>query len=424
VRKQTLNTFVDLNDGSTAERLQVVALTATVDKDVNFHSAVEVSGVLEASTHPGQQVELVADSVRCIRTCDLQHYPIQPRRRVSQDLVRQFPMYKAKTNYVSALIRLRNCMSQAIHGYFQTNDYLQVHTPILTDNDCEGAGEVFLVRPASDKICQAMKKRPSMSDSQAYFDKPVYLTVSGQLHLEAVCNGISRVYTFSPAFRAETGRTRRHLSEFSMVEAEIAFVDDLGEILRVIEELCKDTARAVLERCREDLAVFGNTDHIEEFVNRSFSTMTYKEAEDILTRPGVNLAPVKHGDLGREHELFLCQHTAGPVFVVDWPRRTKPFYMRRTGYDSELVSGVDLLVPGVGEVCGGALREHCAETLAENMAMMGKEGLDWYIDLRNRGAADTGGFGLGFERLVQYLLGIENIKDTLPFHRTPHSCKL
>jgi len=430
-RKQKLNTFLDLNDGTTSEKLQVVAPSNIIPNDLSFHSAAVVEGELKKSSHPAQEFELIATSVKCQQTCQVEKYPIQPRKHFTQDFLRKFPSFKAKTNSVASLLRIRNCMSQAVHGYFQSNDFIQIQTPLLTANDCEGAGEVFVVRPASDETCNVMKKLPEMDNTEAYFDRKVFLTVSGQLHLEAVCNGIARVYNFSPAFRAETGRTRRHLTEFSMIEAEIAFVDDIDSILDIIEGLVKQTAGALLDQCSEDLKLYAKAtkssesiSHIENFIKDPFTTLSFSEVEKILSKSQLDMAPVLKGDLSRDHELYLCSHTGGPVFVIDWPQQGKPFYMRGSG--SGLVSGVDLLVPGVGELCGGGLREHCPLALQQNMARCGvdEEALQWYLDMRRHGAAKTGGFGLGFERLVQYLLGIDNIKNTIPFHRAPHSCIL
>lgn len=333
------------------------------------------------------------------------------------------------------MLRMRNRMTQAIHQYFQHNGYLQIHTPILTSNDCEGGGEVFKISTKESKhtnhaTSEKAVKRNKESDaavvkSDEYFDKQVYLTVSGQLHLEAVCNGIAKVYTFNPAFRAEKGRTRRHLSEFWMVEAELAFIQDLDDILNVMEDLIKHTARILISH-QQDLEVFAKAakienriKYIEEMLLKPFHRITFTEAKDICGQNSELAAVVD--DFSRDHELYICQRLGGPVFVYNWPKESKPFYMRECKEDNDFVSSVDLLVPGVGELCGGGLREFDPQSLD---ARIGTVDLNWYADMRRKGSAPTAGFGLGFERLIQWLVGAENIKDTIPFYRASHECQM
>ena len=417
-RKQKLNTFLDVSDGTSIHHVQVIADTDIVPDKVSFHSCVEVKGNLVKSLHPGQAVELQAEEVRLVGECQA-GYPFQPRRFVKPEFVRNQPGCKAKTNSVASLMRIRNTASQAVHQYFQSQEFLQIHTPVLTSNDCEGGGEVFSVAP-----------REAGQGEEQYWDSPVHLTVSGQLHLEALCNGISRVYTFNPAFRAERGRTRRHLAEFWMIEAEMAFVDDIEVIIKSMESLIKFTASKVLESCGGDVELYAkatkgvsNIENIVKLVESEVVTMTYTDAVNLLSAQP-SLGPLQGGDLGREHEQWLCQHTGGgPVAVINWPQHIKPFYMREVPGQPGLVSGVDLLVQGVGELCGGSLREPCPDILQQRLGGLG-HGLEWYLDLRRQGAANTGGFGLGFERMIQLLAGVENIKDTIPFHRAPHSCRL
>jgi len=417
-RKQKQNTFIDLGDGLSGNHLQIVANTDLIPNNLNFHSCVTIDGTLVPSSHPKQEVELQADKVTLINNCN-ENYPFQPRSFAHSKFVRKHPGCKAKTNSVSSLLRIRNVASQAVHQFFQSEEFLQIHTPILTSNDCEGGGEVFKVTPPP----------PQNQDEGPYWDKPVHLTVSGQLHLEAICNGVSKVYTFNPAFRAERGRTRRHLSEFWMIEAEMAFVDDLQVLINTMESLLKHIATKLLEKSVSDLELYAratkgksNVNKIEEFIKSKVVVLNYSEAVELISREKT-LGPLVGGDLGRDHEQWLCGHAGGhPVAVVNWPRDIKPFYMRAVTDDSSFVSGVDLLVPFVGELCGGSLREHCYETLVANIGTISD--LEWYLEMRQQGAAQTGGFGLGFERLLQYLIGVENIKDTLPFHRSPHNCSL
>jgi len=440
-RKQKEFTFLDVVDGSTSQHLQVVAPTSIVPIGTKFHSALRVAGELIESSHPGQALELVAQEVDVVNSCE-DPYPIQPRKQLSQNLVRQYPSYKHKTNGTTAMLRMRNRMTQAIHQYFQDNGYLQIHTPILTSNDCEGGGEVFKISSKSQNSAKSCEVKVTEKDNTSdkviknseiqserrdgeYFDKPVYLTVSGQLHLEAACNGIAKVYTFNPAFRAEKGRTRRHLSEFWMVEAELAFIQELDDILIVMEDLIKHTARALLTHS-QDLQVFAKsakienrTEYIEEMLSKPFNRITFADAKNICEQNS-ELEEV-FGDFSREHELFICQTLGGPVFVYNWPKESKPFYMRECTEDRNLVSSVDLLVPGVGELCGGGLREFNLASLQERIS--GGD-LAWYADLRGKGSAPTAGFGLGFERLIQWLVGAENIKDTIPFYRASHECQM
>jgi len=412
-RKQKLNTFLDLSDGSNTRNLQVVADTSIVPKNLNFHSCVTVKGTLVKSNHKGQEVELIAENVEVINKC-ADSYPFQPRRFVKAEFVRQQPTCKAKTNSVGSLMRIRNTASQAVHQYFQDHDFVQIHTPVLTSNDCEGGGEVFTVTGGG-------------GEDGPYWDIPVHLTVSGQLHLEAMCNGLGKVYNFNPAFRAERGRTRRHLAEFWMVEAEIAFIENIEAVIHIMEDLIRHVVTRILDTRSEDLEVYAkatktdsNIARLEKLLKMDVKILPYKEAVMIISDPATKLGPLVGGDLGREHEQWLCRHVGGPVAVINWPKAIKPFYMREVLGQEDLVSAVDLLVDGVGELCGGSLREFNYDKLLSRTNK--DKSLDWYCDLRELGSAPSGGFGLGFERLVQFLAGVDNIKDTIPFHRAPHSC--
>ena len=414
-RKQKKNTFLDLSDGSCCNHLQIIANSDIIPKNLNFHSCVNVTGTLVKSEHKGQEVELIADTVTVLNSCD-DIYPFQPRRFVKSEFVRQKSTCKAKTNSVASLMRIRNTASSAVHEFFQNNDFIQIHTPVLTSNDCEGGGEVFTV------------KGPDV-DAGPYWESPVHLTVSGQLHLEAMCNGLSKVYNFNPAFRAEMGRTRRHLAEFWMIEAEIAFINDLESLIKVMEDLLKHIAVKVLDVRSSDLEAYAkatktsvNTEVVSKFINSNIKILPYSEISELMTASANHLEPLLNGDLGREHERWVCNYFGGPVAVINWPRSIKPFYMRSVDDSENLVSAVDLLVIGVGELVGGSLREVSYEKLLARTQNV--EGLEWYSEMRKLGSAPTGGFGLGFERMIQFLVGVENIKDTIPFHRSPHSCIL
>ena len=364
----------------------------------------------------------------------LQHYPFSPRKSYSEDFTRAYPMFRAKTGEFASVMRVRSALSFAIHSYFQRQGFVHIHTPALTSNDCEGAGEVFTV----------IKKGES-----DYFDgQDVYLSVSGQLHLEAMTNGLARTYTFGPAFRAERSRTRRHLCEFQMVEAEVAFQDKISDVTDLTQDLIKSTVTSLLEGSAvEDLENYRRLSRNNKLSrsakdsqkdsllsriadqSRDFITMTFDEAVAALEKSGVAVdATTRSGKLSKEQETFLVERYCDnvPVFVVDWPQASKPFYCR-LDTDTGRAQAVDLLFPTVGELVGGSLREHRFDVLeAACKRQLGEQdkGMDWYLAMRKAGSSPTGGFGMGFERLVQFVMGCWNIRDTIPFSRTPHSCKL
>lgn len=463
-RKQKNVTFLDIGDGSCSNRLQVIATAAVEDgagadspPRLGYHSCVEVEGTVAESTHKAnQQVELIADRIEVVAEChdrlpSGKSYPFRPRQKYQPEYVRQFPMFRAKLNDFAALLRLRNGLSQSIHRHFQDEGFVQIQTPLLTDNDCEGAGEIFVVRPRDNFI--KSKEDGTFDTGQAamvgsaeeteYFNKPVFLTVSGQLHLEAVCNGLGKVYNFSPVFRAERGRTRRHLSEFTMVEAEEAFVTTTEVLAARIERLLKEAIRNTLDTNFQDLEAYtqlkskrSKLDELSGLLNSNFAVLGYDEAFEVVMANSASFQekPV-YGELGKEQELYLAENYCGgkPVFVVDWPASSKPFYAATEG--DGIAKALDLIFPSVGEVAGGSVREHRAHALEERLNSMRctndsgdndnqPPALQWYSDLRRAGSAPTAGFGLGFERLVQFMLGVNNIRDTLPFPRSPHQCLL
>jgi len=444
-RKQKDITFLHVSDGSSHNNIQVILPSSKVTANLKHHSAVRVTGDLIESSHAGQNVEIAAQTVEVINSCK-EPYPIQPRKHFAQNFVRKLPSIKSKTNSTASLLRLRSEMTQMVNQYFILNGYVHIHTPVLTSNDCEGGGEVFQISTKENPpVNQSINTtNQSINDtnqsihntnnspisgeekSPHYFDKPVFLTVSGQLHLEAVCNGIHKVYTFNPAFRAEKGRTRRHLSEFWMIEAEIAFVQDLSELLDIIEDLTKHVARNIINNCKDDMITYSksakvndNREYIANMVDNKFSRISFYEAKNIISEHSD--LPEVDDDLSRDQELFLCEYLKGPVFVINWPKSSKPFYMRECKENPKLVSCADLLVPGVGELAGASLREFDAKKLRKRCK---SEDLEWYIDMRSKGSAPTAGFGMGFERLIQWLLNVDNIKDTIPFYRSSHECQL
>ncbi|KAJ7320010.1 hypothetical protein JRQ81_019521, partial [Phrynocephalus forsythii] len=357
----------------------------------------------------------------------LQALPVKYKTRQTLEYLRQFPHLRCKSNSLSALLRIRSEATAAIHSFFRDNGYAHIHTPIITSNDCEGAGEVFEVMPAD--------KQNDPDENPHFFSVPSFLTVSGQLHLEAMAGAFTKVFSFGPTFRAEHSYTRKHLAEFYMVEAEISFIERLQDIMQVMEDLFKKVTDSVLSRCPQDVELFhkyvapGQKAKLEKMLNKSFITMSYAEAIEVLkqARKDFVYKPEWGQDIQSEHEKYLIEHCGEiPVFIYNYPYALKPFYMR----DNEdgvhrTVAAVDLLVPGIGELCGGSLREDRLDFLQTRLQRLGlEETYQWYLELRQFGSTPHGGFGMGFERYLQCILGVENIKDVIPFPRSFRSCLL
>lgn len=398
-RPQKNNIFFHVNDGSSLQSLQIVAEAKLNDPSLTFGSAVEVTGVLKKSPHQKQPVELEAEHIRVVGECNPVDFPFKIKERHSLEYIRQLPHLRCRTNAFSSLLRIRSEAAAAIHSYFKDNGFLHIHTPTITSNDCEGAGELFKVEPSG----------PDYKDNEEFFSVPAFLTVSGQLHLEVMSGAFSRVYTFGPTFRAENSQSRRHLAEFFMVEAEISFTESLEELTKVIEGMFRSATEHVLAHCVEDVDLFhrrvtpGHRDTVEAMLNKSFPLITYTEAIDILHHSSENFTfPTDWGcDLMTEHEKYLVKHCGNvPVFVTDYPYELKPFYARdNQDHPKHTAAAVDLLVPGVGELCGGSLREERFDLLMARLKRVGLEDTyNWYLDLRRFGSVPHGGFGLGFER--------------------------
>ncbi|XP_074839443.1 asparaginyl-tRNA synthetase isoform X4 [Carettochelys insculpta] len=403
VRSQKEILFLHINDGSSLESLQVVADPSLENRDLTFGSAVEVQGKLVKSPHRMQNVELKAENIRVVGPCDTLMYPFKPRERYPLEYSRQFPHLRCRTNMLSSLLRVRSEATAAIHSFFKDNGYVHVHTPIITSNDCEGAGELFHVR--------TLNKAQQPRENSLFFNVPAFLTVSGQLHLEVMAGAFTQVFTFGPTFRAENSQSRRHLAEFYMIEAEIFFTESLQDIIQVMEDLFKTATSTVLSKCPQDVELF------HKYVSPAQKVRA--DAEEQIQNWG--------NDLQTEHEKYLVKHCGEvPVFVINYPYDLKPFYM----WDNEdgpqhTVAAVDLLIPGVGELCGGSLREERLDFLQSRLEGLGlSDAYQWYLDLRRFGSAPHGGFGMGFERYLQCILGVDNIKDVIPFPRFPHSCLL
>ena len=418
--------FIAVNDGSCFADLQVVADQALANyeaiTELGAGCAVEVVGTVAESPGRGQDRELQATEVHVVGVVeDPETYPIAKKRH-SFEYLRTVAHLRPRTNTFGAIARVRNAIAQAVHRYFDEQGFFWVNTPIITASDCEGAGALFRVTTLPPG-----EEGRALSEQQDFFGQNTYLTVSGQLNVEPYCLSLNKVYTFGPTFRAENSNTSRHLAEFWMIEPEIAFAD-LNDLAALAEDFLKSVCRDVLERCSDDMAFFRDRidktviERLDNVVNSTFAHMDYTEAVDVLKRSGEAFEfPVAWGqDLQSEHERYLTErHVGGPVVVVNYPKEIKAFYMRLNN-DGRTVAAMDVLVPGVGEIIGGSQREERLDQLEQRMAEAVQEELWWYRDLRRYGSAPHAGFGLGLERLVMYMTGMENIRDAIPFPRVPN----
>ena len=426
--------FLQLHDGSCFDALQIVAPAALTNYETDvLHltagCALIVSGTLAESQGRGQAVELQAGSVEVVGWVDdPDSYPISPKRH-SFEYLREVAHLRPRTNTIGAVARVRHCLAMAMHRYFHEHGFFWVHTPIVTASDAEGAGEMFRVSTL-DLANLPRTPEGSIDFSGDFFGRPTFLTVSGQLNVETYCLALTNVYTFGPTFRAENSNTSRHLSEFWMVEPEIAFAD-LSADADLAEDLLKYAFRAVLEERADDMAFFAEridpdaVSRLEAFVRSDFERMSYTEAIDALNRSGREFEfPVEWGlALQAEHERYLCEeHVRRPVVVTDYPKTIKAFYMRLND-DGRTVAAMDVLAPGMGEIVGGSQREERLEVLDARIAEMGLDPAPywWYRDLRRYGTVPHAGFGLGFDRALAYATGMANIRDVIPFPRTPGS---
>ncbi len=423
-------TFIELNDGSRFKSMQLVVeggiVAEEILKQVTTGCSLAASGVLVESPAKGQAVELKVTAINVYGTADPATYPLQKKGH-SLEFLREISHLRVRSNTFGAAFRVRNALTHAIHSFFQERDFIYVQTPIITTSDCEGAGQMFNVTSL------ALKSVPRTPDGaidwqQDFFSRPAYLTVSGQLEAEIFALAFSKVYTFGPTFRAENSNTPRHLAEFWMIEPEMAFYDLEGN-MALAEEFLKYTIRHVLEHCREDLdffneriekTVLGTLEHV---VESQFGHMTYTEAIEELKKAGRTWEfPVEWGnDLQTEHERFLTEVVfKKPVIVTDYPKDIKAFYMR-VNDDNKTVRAMDVLVPRVGEIIGGSQREERYDILLERLRLSGldEKAYWWYFDLRRFGSVPHAGFGLGLERMMMYLTGLKNIRDVIPFPRTP-----
>jgi asparaginyl-tRNA synthetase len=428
--------FVNVSDGSSFHPLQVVAPNTLPNyagevQRLTAGCAVEATGHIVPSPAKGQPFEMQAAEVRAVGWVDdPDSYPIQPKAH-SLEFLREVAHLRPRTNVIGAATRVRHTLAQAIHRFFDERGFFWVNTPIITSSDAEGAGALFRVSTL-DLANLPRTPEGKVDFSQDFFGREAFLTVSGQLNVEAYCLALSRVYTFGPTFRAENSNTSRHLAEFWMVEPEIAFAD-LQDNADLAEALLKSTFRSLLDERSEDLAFFderiekGLVAKLQGIVDSEFARMDYGEAIGILERAKEKFEfPVKWGvDLQSEHERFLTEkHAKKPVIVVNYPKAIKAFYMRQND-DARTVAAMDVLAPGIGEIIGGSQREERLERLDARMDELGisAEHYGWYRDLRRYGTVPHAGFGLGFERTLAYVTGLSNVRDAIPFPRTPGNAR-
>jgi asparaginyl-tRNA synthetase len=422
--------FIEVNDGSCMSNLQVIAeehLSNYSDEVLKLQTgcALRVTGTVVASPAKGQRVELRAEAVDVLGWSDPESYPLQKKRH-SFEFLRTIAHLRPRTNTFGAVARVRNAVSFAIHTFFQERGFIYVHTPIITGSDCEGAGAMFKVTSLDLERIPTVEGRVDFSKD--FFGSQANLTVSGQLEAEVYALALGDVYTFGPTFRAENSNTPRHLAEFWMVEPEMAFCDLDGNV-ELATDFLKFVFSYVLDHCQEDMDFFKRfidpscIETLEKLISQDFERLTYTEAVEILSNAKASFEfPVDWGsDIQAEHERYLCEKVfQGPVVLTDYPKTIKPFYMK-VNQDGKTVGAMDVLVPKIGEIIGGSQREDDYNTLLDRMKELGIN-LDaywWYIDLRRFGSVPHSGFGLGFERLVQFVTGMTNIRDVIPFPRTP-----
>ncbi|XP_039251824.2 asparaginyl-tRNA synthetase-like [Styela clava] len=425
VRNHKKVAFLDINDGSCIRNLQVVLSTGEFSTDQYFYgSALEITGELIHRQHKNPNMEILCKSIKQYGTCDPESYPLQSEYDHPLNYTRQFPHLRPRQNMTASILRVRNRVEMLIHDYFQKNDFTHIHTPIITSNDCEGAGALFSVTLDTDE-----------KEKENFFGIPSYLTVSGQLHLEACSMGIGNVYTLSPAFRAEQSRPRTHVSEFHMLEIEMAFTKSMQDLLNILEDSLRHIIKKSLEECNNELSMFHQKADIpnyqtivERCANESFLNIEYKDIVKLLqsNRDKLSTDIKWSDDLNIEHEKFITTyHGHRPVFVTNFPAKLKPFYALHNDDADGTSASFDLLFPHCGEMAGGTLREDRYDVLNQRLSSLGLENeYKWYSDLRKFGGVPHGGYGLGFDRLIRFLLGVNNIRDVIPFPRASHFCYL
>ena len=429
-RKQKEFGFIDFSDGTCFKHLQIVYdnSLSTFDEitKIKNGSSIEAKGTLVKSEGKGQSIELKATDVKLLGDCP-DEYPMQPKQH-TREFLREQAYLRPRTNLFQAVFRVRSVAAHAIHTYFQKNGYIYFHAPLITASDCEGAGQMFQVTTLDlDRIA----KNGEVDYEKDFFNKQASLTVSGQLEAETFALAYKKTYTFGPTFRAENSNTKTHASEFWMIEPEIAFCDLNGD-MDVMEEMLKFVVKYVLEHCKDEMEFFdkfvekGLLDKLNKLIDSKFTRITHEDVITILKNADVKweFAPEYGEDIAKEHEKYITEYFNGPVFITDWPKDIKAFYMKQNE-DGKTVAAVDLEVPGAGELMGGSQREEDYDKLVQRMKEMNmpSEGMDWYLNLRKFGGCVHSGFGMGFERLLIYLTGVDNIRDVIPYPRTPGNCE-
>ena len=427
-RKQSNLGFIDFSDGTCFETIQIV-----YENDLeNFEditkllvgSSVEIIGTVVESLG-NSKVEIKAKTINVLGLSD-ETYPIQPKRH-TREFLREVAYLRPRTNLFQAVFRVRSVAAYAIHKYFQERNYVYFHAPILTASDCEGAGEMFQVTTLDlNKVAENKK----VDYNKDFFGKPTALTVSGQLQAETFAAAYKKTYTFGPTFRAENSNTKTHASEFWMIEPEISFCD-LEELMNIQEDMLKSIVKYVLDNCKSEIEFFDKfveknlIEKLTKLVNSKFTRITHHEVIEILKKADMKweFNPEYGEDIAKEHEKYITEYFNGPVFITNWPKDIKAFYMK-LNEDNETVAAVDLEVPEAGELMGGSQREENYDKLLSRMKEMNvpSKDLEWYLNLRKYGTCIHSGFGMGFERLIIYLTGVENIRDVIPYPRTPNNC--
>ena len=430
-RNQSNFGFIDFNDGTYFQNLQLVYDKELSNFDmiskIRVGSAIRVNGIIIKSQGSGQSHEMKVKNIEILGDCP-EDYPIQPKRH-TREFLRELAYLRPRTNLFNAVFRVRSVAAHAIHEYFQSNNYVYFHSPIITGADCEGSGQMFKVTTL-DMNNLPLGEDKKVDFKKDLFGKQTYITGSGQLHGETFALAYKKIYTFGPTMRTENSNTKTHANEFWMIEPEVAFCD-LNGIMDIEEEMLKFIVKYVMDKCPLEIDFFdkfvekGLKEKLTKVLNTKFVRITHKEAITLLKEAKVDFEfkPEYGEDIAKEHEKYITEHFNGPVFITDWPKDIKAFYMKLND-DNETVAAVDLEVPGSGELIGGSQREDDYDKLINRMKEMNipLENLDWYTNLRRFGGCYHAGFGLGFERLIMYLTGIENIRDVIPYPRTPNNC--
>ena len=429
-RKQKDFGFIDFSDGTYFKHVQLVYSSSLANFDaitkLHIGSAIKAIGTIVKSEGSGQDFEMKVDNIELLGDCP-EDYPMQPKRH-TREFLREQAYLRPRVNLFQAVFRVRSVAAYAIHKYFQERNYVYFNAPLITASDCEGAGEMFQVTTLD---LNRIAKDGKVDYSKDFFGKMASLTVSGQLQAETFATAYKKTYTFGPTFRAENSNTKTHASEFWMIEPEIAFCDLNGD-MEIMEEMLKYVVKYVLDNCKDEMEFFdsfvekGLLNKLNKLVNSKFARITHHDLIEVLRNADVKweFEPKQGEDIAKEHEKYITEYFDGPVFVTDWPKDIKAFYMKQND-DGKTVAAVDLEVPGAGELMGGYQREESYEKLVQRMDELGmdKNGLGWYLNLRKYGTCVHSGFGMGFERLLIYLTGVDNIRDVIAYPRTPGNCE-